>query len=145
MELKMAILNSVADLNALLQKKGIAPVTETSEFRLTPTTDEIKAYQKEVQGNDEHTGGNEAQLFIHQVIDNVIQHYRLDQVPGFYGEEESINTMQVRQGVIYQVLNQPQILFEFYKQECYKQKKIERLNQFNDYYILAVEDAKKLA
>ena len=141
----MAVLNSVADLNALLQKKGLNPVENTSKFRLTPTTEEIKAYQKENQDPLHQTPiVSEDQLFIQQVIESVIQHYHLDQAPGFYGDDEALNAMQVRQGVVYQVLNQPQILFEFFKKACYEAQKMERLNRFNDYYVLAIEDAKAM-
>lgn len=140
----MAILNSVADLNALLQKKGIDPVT-TSEFRLTPTKEEIRAYQKESQDpRDTAPQVSPEQLFIQHVIEEVIQHYHLDQAPGFYGDDEKYEARQVRQGVVYQVLNQPQILFEFFKKACYDSQKMDQLNRFNDYYVLAVEDAKRI-
>lgn len=141
----MAVLNSVADLNALLQKKGLAPVENTSDYRLTPTKEEVQAYQKQYQDASESqpTVGEE-QLFIQQVIENVIQHYHLDQTPGFYGDDERYQACQVRQGVVYQVLNQPQILFEFFKKQCYDTHQLERLARFNDYYVLAVEDAKRM-
>lgn len=145
MGIYMAVLNSLADVNALLKKKGIAPIEETSDFRLTPTTDEVKAYQKEQsQASDAEAVISAEQLFIQETIEDVIQHYKLDQVAGFYGEEEGVNTMQIRQGVIYQVLNQPQILFEFFKKRCFDQQKTDEIYRFETYYHLAVEDAKQL-
>lgn len=138
----MAVLKNLDDLNAILKAKGVAPVTQTSTFRLTPTEEEVRNFKAHTQ--DEQPQGpvlSEDQLFIQKAIEEVIQHYKLDQTPGFYGDDERYNALQVRQGVIYQVLNQKQILFEFFKKNCYESRQLERLERFNHYYDLAVKEA----
>lgn len=144
----MAVLNSLNDVNELLKKRGLQPV-QVDTYDLTVTDEKLKEFEA-IQTESEAT---ESQLtfeqsFIHQSIQEVIQHYQLDEVSGYYGLDEESEEMeqleqvtaQIRQGIHYQVLNQKRILWEFYKRNCYRQKQEALLTRFEELYLIALQD-----
>ena len=153
----MAILNNLKDVNELLKKKGLQPV-QVDRYDLTITDEKVKSFMEDSEErNDVVAGMSFEQQFIHQSIQDVIQHYHLDEVSGYYGmetEEDGMTeeevgqleqaTSKVRQGIHYQVLNQKKILWEFYKRNCYQQQKENLLTKFEELYLMAVHDIDKM-
>lgn len=152
----MAILNNLKDVNELLKTKGIQPV-QVDSYDLTVTDEKVKSFVDNPT-EEVHVGMGMSfeQQFIHQSIQEVIQHYQLDEVNGYYGieseeeiSEEEVNqlekaTSKIRQGIHYQVLNQKKILWEFYKRNCYRQQKESYLTRFEELYVLAVHDVDRM-
>lgn len=152
----MAILSNLKDVNELLKKKGIQPV-QVDSYDLTITDEKVKTFidNPTEEGYAELKMSFEQQ-FIHQSIQEVIQHYQLDEVNGYYGiesekeiSEEEVQqlekaTSKIRQGIHYQVLNQKKILWEFYKRNCYQQQKESYLTRFEELYVLAVHDVDRM-
>lgn len=145
----MAILNNLADVNQLLKQKGLQPI-EVEGYDLTITEEKIKAFEETLKETvDESSTPSVGEQLILQSIQEVIGHYQLDEVDGYYGFHENedsaesdvleFETLKLRQGIHYQVLNQKKILWEFFKRNCYRQQALDYLTQYDQLYRLAIQ------
>lgn len=148
----MAFLNSLEDVNALLAKKGIQAV-KVDKYDLTVTEEMVQTYG-DLSSHDSTESSQPLHQLLLQAMDQVIEHYKLDEVEGFYeadssdeGDDEQMDNShnRIRQGVYYQVLNQKQILWEFFKHLCHQQKQTQLLTQFDEFYVLALNDVDQLS
>lgn len=146
----MAFLNNLNDVNELLKQKGLKPVA-VEGYDLTITDEKLKEFEStQTESQTPSLVLSQEQQFIHQSIQDVIQHYRLDEVEGYYGIDEEEDegeaeamestTARIRQGIHYQVLNQKRILWEFYKRNCYQQQQESYLTRFEELYLMAIKD-----